>query len=573
MTADSRYDAVVVGGGHHGTIIACYLAKAGLSVGVFERNSNLGGAAASEAGPAPGFRMNCCAHWTRFYGHPAYRDFGLHAERLRYVFPDENQSMVFEDGSSLLGYAAFKVVEHATGRSVYAQENVDRTYRQIRQFSQRDADTYLQLLEKYSQYWKAALDKHRFTPPSAWDVEDPLEELLGNPDSGIEPVHQYMTMRQLAYDFFESAELRTLFMRAAAIATGCFADDVIGLQGLIHALPSTLSFEPAAVAIGATQSVTDALVSAGRRMGVEHFTNAEVDEILASRSHAVGVRLKGGAQIRAEIVVSALGVSQTILRLMRNLNVSDRILRRVRNIHYDRGQLFSVNVALHEPPEYSAALFNPGIGPQSRLLWGAKDPDYLASRYQAEIFLKGYADRLYAFSSVDTAWDPSRAPDGKHLATINELAAPRRLFTREQWREIKEAYKDQLLRQWRHYAPNMTRDNVIAISVVAPDDIEAKLPDMLEGGYCEGTAIASQLGCFRPIPELAQYRAVLSNVYICSSSAHSGSGIGRGSSYNCFYAIAADLGLTFDSAESRPAVPATDLGTAHRGAVADQAPW
>src|SRR5258708_4675880 len=26
------------------------------------------------------------------------------------------------------------------------------------------------------------------------------------------------------------------------------------------------------------------------------------------------------------------------------------------------------------------------------------------------------------------------------------------------------------------------------------DDVEAKLPDMLEGGYCEGTAIASQLG-------------------------------------------------------------------------------
>ena len=33
----SRYDAVVLGGGHHATIIACYLARAGLSVGVFER--------------------------------------------------------------------------------------------------------------------------------------------------------------------------------------------------------------------------------------------------------------------------------------------------------------------------------------------------------------------------------------------------------------------------------------------------------------------------------------------------------------------------------------------------------
>jgi len=35
--ADKSYDAVVIGGGHHGTIIAPYLAKAGLKVGVFER--------------------------------------------------------------------------------------------------------------------------------------------------------------------------------------------------------------------------------------------------------------------------------------------------------------------------------------------------------------------------------------------------------------------------------------------------------------------------------------------------------------------------------------------------------
>ena len=41
--ADKSYDAVVIGGGHHGTIIAPYLAKAGLTVGVFERLDHLGG--------------------------------------------------------------------------------------------------------------------------------------------------------------------------------------------------------------------------------------------------------------------------------------------------------------------------------------------------------------------------------------------------------------------------------------------------------------------------------------------------------------------------------------------------
>ena len=70
--ADKVYDAIVIGGGHHGTIMAPYLAKAGMKVGVFERLDHLGGGAVTEDGPAPGFRMNFCANWTRFYGHHGY---------------------------------------------------------------------------------------------------------------------------------------------------------------------------------------------------------------------------------------------------------------------------------------------------------------------------------------------------------------------------------------------------------------------------------------------------------------------------------------------------------------------
>ena len=33
---DKKYDAVIVGGGHHATIIACYLARAGLKTAMFE---------------------------------------------------------------------------------------------------------------------------------------------------------------------------------------------------------------------------------------------------------------------------------------------------------------------------------------------------------------------------------------------------------------------------------------------------------------------------------------------------------------------------------------------------------
>jgi beta-carotene ketolase (CrtO type) len=556
MSAAAQYDALVVGGGHHGTIIACYLARAGLKVGVFERKSHFGGGATSGRGPVPGFLMNYCSHWTRFYGHPAYRDFNLQAEGLRYVFPDENEGMVFEDGTSFVGYSAFKVVDHVTGRQEYSQQNVDRTYRQMQRFSQRDADTYLDLLEKFSQFWKPAFGEHRFTPPPPWGIPDALEKLVGRPETGIEPVHQFMTLRQLAYDFFESPELQTLFMRAAATSTGCFADDVIGLQGLIHVVPLALSFEAPAIAIGASQSISDALVAAGRKLGVDYFSRSEVDEILVSCDRATGIRLKSGDTVAASVVVSGLGLPQTVLRLMRTVKVNERIVHRLKNIHYDRGQLFWANVALHEPPRYAAADTNPEVGPQPRLLWGPKDPDYLATRYQPEIYLKGHSDRIYAFTSCDTLWDPSRAPAGKHLVGVEEFAAPRRLFSSSEWHDIKETFKTQLLEQWRHYAPNMTPDNVIAVNVMGPDNIENMHPDMIEGGYSEASTMASQLGRFRPIPELSGYRTILKNVYTCSSNLHSGSGIGRGSSLNCFKIIAADLGLREPAAGQAPVAPA-----------------
>src|SRR5690349_1948651 len=448
-----NFDAVVLGGGHHATIIACYLARAGMSVGVFERAPYLGGGANTSEGPAPGFLMNHCSHWTRFYGHPAYRDFSLHDEGLRYVFPEGNEGMIFDDGSSFVGYSAARVVDAETGRTEPWPEGFERTRAQIAAFSGRDADTYARLHECFERYWKPAFREHRFSPPAPYP--DALEALLDEPDSGIEPVHQFMTVRQLAYDFFESDELRTLFMRACTTSTGCFPDDVPGLQGLVHNLPLVLSFEPAAIAVGGSQAISDALVSAGRKLGVEYFTGCEVSGIRVEGERATGV-VVNDTIVGADVVVSGLGVPQTVLRLLRDHEIGERTRHRIKNIHYDRGQLLWANLALHEPPDYGIE----GVGPQPRLYWGPKDPDYIATRYQPEIYLQGFASRPFVLSSVDTLWDPSRAPDGKHLVGVEEFAAPRRLF--DDWHGIKARFGRHLLEQWHRFAPNMTEDNVIA---------------------------------------------------------------------------------------------------------------
>ena len=488
--SDARYDAVVLGGGHHATIIAPYLARAGMSVLVLERTAHLGGGACSSEGPAPGFRMNHCSHWTRFYGHPAYRDFGLYGEGLRYVFPEENEGMIFDDGSSLIGFSASRVVDAKTGRQERSDHNVERTAEQIARFSGPDADTYLKLLDAYEQHWKPAFRHHRFSAPPPWGTPDPLEQLLEVPGSRIEPVHQLMTVRQLAQDFFESPELQILFMRAATTSTGCFPDDVPGLQGLIHCLPLTLSFEPAAITVGGSQAITDALVSAGRKRGVEYVTSADVDRIVVEHGRASGVELSDQSRIAADLVVSDLGTSQTVLRLLRDAHVDAGLRRRIGNVHYDRGQLLWANVALHEPPRFRAERDNPGVGSQPRLYWGPKDLDHLHLRYQPEIFTGGFARRPYVLCSVDSLWDATRAPDGKHIVGVEEFAAPRRRFSDREWRTIKERFADNVLRKWASYAPNMTADNVIATRVYTPADIERERPNLVQGGYSGGSTIA-----------------------------------------------------------------------------------
>src|SRR4030042_3837945 len=101
--SDKRYDSIVVGGGHHGLIIACYLQRAGMKTGIFELQSKLGGALTSEVGPVPGFRLNPGANWTRFYSHPAFRDFNLRDKGLEYIFAEDNEARILAHDTCMIG--------------------------------------------------------------------------------------------------------------------------------------------------------------------------------------------------------------------------------------------------------------------------------------------------------------------------------------------------------------------------------------------------------------------------------------------------------------------------------------
>jgi len=540
---DTSYDAIVVGGGQHGLITACYLQRAGLKTGIFELQTKLGGAITSEGGPIPGFRLNPGANWTRFYGHPTYQDFNLREKGLEYIFPDESEAMIFDNDTCLMGYSAMKVVDPLTGKTELSNENLQKTLNEIARFSKQDAATAEELFRRYLAKWKSAMGQYRFSPPVPWGKKNALEKLCDDPKDGFDPVYQFMTSQQLAYDLFESEELRTLFIRAAMTSFGGAPDDVIGLHGFVHAIGLVLSWEPAAIAKGGSQKITDALQQAFTEMGGEFFVRSEVVKLLIKNRKAAGIRLKDGTEVEAKrLVVSNLSALQTI-QLIGEENLESKIVRRVKNIRYNRHTVIWALFAMHELPVYKAATFNPDCGPQPRLYVGPRNADYMANQYLSEILVNGISSKLFMFMGPDTIWDPSRAPEGKHLIGVEEFAAPTRFFTASQWQELRKKFEDAIIDQWQIYAPNMTRDNIIGCRVFTPYDIELRRPNMHQGSIACGDMIVSQMDRFRPTPELSGYRTPIKNFYLCSSAGHNGVGTGRGSSYNCYQIISKDFGL------------------------------
>ena len=542
--AEKTYDAIVVGGGHHGLIVACYLQKAGMSTAIVERQAKLGGSVTSEEGPLPGFLLNECAQWTRFYSHPAYSDFNLREKGLEYIFPEQNEAMVFDNDTCLVGYSSLRVVDPITGRAEFSDENTRKTLEQIARFSKNDANTAEELLRRYLAKWRKAFGKYRFSPPTPWGEKNELEKLLDDPKDGIDPVYHYMTSQQIAYDLFESEELRTLFMRGAMTSMGCNPDDVLGTYVFAHTVGLVLSWEPAAIAVGGSQNISNALAKAFTEMGGEYFVNSEVAKLLIKGSKAKGVRLEDGTEIEAkELVVSDLSAYQTICQLIGEDYVSPKIRRRVSNIRHNRHNVIWANFAVHELPKYKAACFNPDCGLQPRLYIGPRNADYMANRYWAEILVDGMASKRFLYTGADSVWDKSRAPEGKHIIGVEEFAAPTRFFSPSEWEHLRNEFASSIVAQWSEYAPNMTEDNVIASRVVTPYDIQSRHINMREGSIAVGDMLLSQQDRFRPIPELSNYRTPVKNFYLCSAAAHSGVGTGRGSGYCCYQTVAEDFGL------------------------------
>jgi len=90
-------DVVIVGAGHNGLVAAAYLARAGLTVHLFERRPIAGGASITEE-LWPGFHFSTCAHMIHGLHPKLIRDLGLRERGLR-VLPRADDLIMWADGT------------------------------------------------------------------------------------------------------------------------------------------------------------------------------------------------------------------------------------------------------------------------------------------------------------------------------------------------------------------------------------------------------------------------------------------------------------------------------------------
>jgi beta-carotene ketolase (CrtO type) len=540
---DQTFDAVVVGGGNKALFLAMYLTRyAGMSVGIFEARHEIGGCLATEELAAPGFRTNTHATLQLpFYYLPLWRDFPEfwdYGARLdQHLCTD---GAVFRNNQTCLAIYSDK--------HDFSQE---RTAREIARFSEADADKWLRLRKLWlSKEMQFVQFDHLFRPaedrldPQVLERQIAVYPHLVEVGAGIEPDPLVLmsTHTRNVQEMWESKELQYINLR---FVLGSAMDvNQPGAGGWTFGFCATMpngGFCP-----GGTHQVAHAAHQILVQNGCRFFTHSPVDKVIIENGTATGIRLKNGSEIGArKLVVSTLNPQQLCFDLIGREHIGPRMARRVELLETVFGCLMWYTFAVHEAPNYEAAAFNPDINDCFYLgLAEDNDPGHVAREcYWTRLGkwppLEDYCPTVWSHSLVD----PSYAPPGKHVVNHEQLGPPATAHTEKEWLEIKKRYAEELMTIWQKHAPNMTWDNVIAKDCSTPYD-HCRMKNLGPNG-CMALLdrVPYQSDDKRPLPELANHRTPIKNLYATGSAWHVGANSGSTESYNCYKIIAKDMNL------------------------------
>ncbi|MCA9151753.1 MAG: NAD(P)/FAD-dependent oxidoreductase [Planctomycetales bacterium] len=520
----SRYDCVVIGGGHNGLVTAAYLARAGKSVCVLERRDVLGGCAVTE-NLWPGFRVSTAAYVISLFLPKIMRDLKLKQYGLTILPRNPSSFTPLPDGRSLL-----------LGPDMAASQ------REIAKFSEQDAKQYPKynhLLERIAQQLEPVLNRSAPDPlplPADWRKIGLTKKLR---DAG-KMYDLYKAMSDLGPDLPEAVELLTgaarpileRWFESEALKATLATDAIIGAfasissPGTAYVLLHHVMGEAGGArgvwgyVQGGMGGLADALEKVCHDLRVDIVRNAAVQSILTSNGRVTGVGMQGGGIIEADVVASSVDAHLTFECFLQKSDLPEEFRKAVAAIDYSSASA-KVNVALSEPPQFTA-LPAKGIAPHHHgTMHISPTLDYIDRAYDDAKYGRPSAEPILEIT-LPSSVDSTIAPPGQHVMSMFVQYAPYKL--REgSWDDEKEKFGDRCIDLLAQYAPNVP-GAILHRQVLSPLDLE-RTYGLTGGNIMQGAMNFNQLFCFRPVAGWADHFTPVKGLFLCGAASHPGGGV------------------------------------------------
>ncbi len=518
--AAEQYDGIILGTGHNALVLQAYLCRSGLKVLSLDRADVPGGGLATIENPRlPGIYHNTHSFFHRsLTAMPWYRDLELERHGARYIEPTLNVALILDDGRSLQWWTDF-----------------EKTCDSFDQFSRRDALALRRWRDEFQPIVREILIPEARSAPLPADVR---QQRLSRSALG----RRLLEVSALSPLEFVAQEFENDVVRAGLLFFNGLREVDLRQKGFGHSIPALLASDHMAqMCIGGSARLAQALVADIREHGGGVRTSAEPRSILFTNGRACGVELVSGERIEtAGFVASGLNPQQTFLKLLDAEAANPALRDQAAGFQYNvLAPLFALNLALREPPQYSAATRDPALDDAFMVILGLEHFDQfsqIVASHEA-----GQIPPTVMWGACPTRFDPTQALPDRHTAFMWEKLPYAVHGDVSQWDQLADAHGLQLLKLWTHYAPNLA-DAVLDSFVRTPLDTERTLPNMQAGDLLVGSFANGQVGANRPFAGAGQYRTPLNGLYLCGGSTHPGGNITGLCGYNAARVIAADLG-------------------------------